>query len=208
MTDVPPTLTGLVVADAPTAWADAGFAVVGDHLDVAGVRLTLTGDSEGRGVVAWSLSDVADDAIDGLATVHAPGGVPVGRPPGHPNGTIAIDHLVVASPAPARTAAALAGHGIEPRRTRDTEVAGNPLRQVFFRLGEPILELIGPPDGEGDGPASFWGLAFTVDDLDAAKDLLGDGLSDPKHAVQPGRCIATLRHRDVGIGVPVAFMSR
>lgn len=205
---MPPTLIGLVVADAPTAWADAGFAVTGAHTDVGGVRLTFTDDTERGGVAAWSLTDVADDDIDGLATVPRPGARPTGDAPRHPNGTIAIDHVVVASPDLDRTTAALAGHGIGARRTRDTEVAGNPLRQVFFRLGDPILELIGPPESEGGGPASFWGLAFTVDDLDATKDHLRDRLRDPKDAVQPGRRIATLRHRDLGIGVPVAFMSR
>ena len=32
------------------------------------------------------------------------------------------------------------------------------MTQVFFRLGEVILELVGPPEPAGDGPARFYGL--------------------------------------------------
>jgi hypothetical protein len=53
----------------------------------------------------------------------------------------------------------------------------------------------------------FWGLAFTVRDLDACAALLGDTLGSVKAAVQTGRRIATLRHTDVGLTVPIAFMS-
>ena len=45
------------------------------------------------------------------------------------------------------------------------------MRQTFFRLGPVILELVGPPQPDGDGPARFWGIAFTVADLDATAAL-------------------------------------
>ena len=42
------------------------------------------------------------------------------------------------------------------------------------------------------GPAGFWGLAFVVDDLDAAVASFGEGhVSEPRPAVQEGRRIAT-----------------
>ena len=50
------------------------------------------------------------------------------------------------------------------------------MRQVFFRLGEVILELIGQPDSAGEGDPGFFGLAITVDDLDAPAALLGEHL--------------------------------
>ncbi len=81
------------------------------------------------------------------------------------------------------------------------------MRQVFFRLGEVILEVIGAPDKSGEGDAGFFGLAHTVADLDAVAKLLGPALGNVKDAVQPGRRIATLRHRDVGMSVATAFMS-
>ena len=39
------------------------------------------------------------------------------------------------------------------------------------------------------------------------KVTVGDRVGTPKDAVQPGRRIATLRHRDLGLGLPVAVMT-
>jgi hypothetical protein len=115
---------------------------------------------------------------------------------------VAIDHVVVTSPDPARTINALQAVGLEPRRTRDLDT----MRQTFFRLGPVILELVGPPAPDGDGPARFWGIAFTVADLGATARFLGARLGRVKDAVQPGRRIASLR-REAGLALPVAFMS-
>jgi hypothetical protein len=79
-------------------------------------------------------------------------------------------------------------------------------QQVFFRLGEVILEVVGPKE-PGPGLASLWGLTFTVDDLDATAALLGDRVGRVKDAVQPGRRITTLRGREIGISPAIAFMS-
>jgi hypothetical protein len=98
--------------------------------------------------------------------------------------------------------AALEGTGLEARRVRD---AGK-FRQVFFRLGDPVLEVVGPPEPSGDGPARFFGLALTVADLDATAAALGEDLGEVKDAVQPGRRIATLR-RSAGCTTSLAFMS-
>jgi hypothetical protein len=82
------------------------------------------------------------------------------------------------------------------------------MRQAFIRSGEVILEVVGPVEAsDDDGPAGFFGLAHTVADLDRTSQLLGAALGRVKDAVQPGRRIATLRHRDVGMSVATAFMS-
>jgi hypothetical protein len=202
-----PELRRLMIADDPAAWAEAGFAVEDGQTVIDGVTVVLSPDADRKGIVSWALSGVVTESIDGLPTAAAP---PEDAPPAtatHPNGTTAIDHVVVASPDLARTVAALAQLGIDSRRTRDTGLHGAPMRQVFFRLGRPILELIGPPEPAGTESASFWGLALAVADLDATKERLGELVSDPKEAVQPGRRIATLRHRELGITVPIAFLS-
>ena len=85
--------------------------------------------------------------------------------------------------------------------------ARQPDALVFFRMGEVILELIGQVDTAGQGAPGFFGLAITVDDVDALAHLLGEHLGRPKDAVQEGRRIATLRHREVGMSVATAFMS-
>jgi hypothetical protein len=119
---------------------------------------------------------------------------------------------VVATPDLERTTKVLESLGVLARRTRDSGTYGATMRQRFFRLGEVILEVIGmaeptPPEQGGDRPAVFYGLAHTVADLDATKALLGDALGNPKDAVQPGRRIATLRHKQLDMSVATAFMS-
>ena len=84
----------------------------------------------------------SEDEVDGIPTAH--GASSDGPPPVHPNGTIAIDHLVMVTPDLPRTVAAIEGRlGLPLKRSRDTDTYGAPMRQAFFRLGEVILEVIG-----------------------------------------------------------------
>jgi hypothetical protein len=198
-----PELVALDVAADPDAWRALGFTV-DEHgvCAVDGVAIRL--GREGRRISGWAVAGVPGDVeVDGLSAVPAP---PPAVPASHDNGTVALDHLVVMSPDPDRTIEALGVHGIEPRRQRHTDQYGPPFTQTFFRLGRPILELIGPESPAGREPARFYGVAFTVEDLDATSALLGDRLGRVKDAVQPGRRIATLR-REAGAGIPLAFMS-
>jgi hypothetical protein len=196
-------LLSLDLASHPAAWRELGFTVDADGVcAVDGVAIRL--GRPGRRISAWSLLGTPDDTdIDGLRTSMPP---PPRDAASHPNGTTAIDHLVAMTPDPARTVAALETHGIEARRTRHTDQYGPPFTQTFFRIGRPILEVIGPEEPAGSEPARFYGIAFTVRDLDATAAMLGDRLGAVKDAVQPGRRIATLR-REAGAGVPLAFMS-
>jgi hypothetical protein len=199
------TVDELVVADDPSRWRDAGFTVDGDVAALGSVRVRLAGQRDDRrGITAWTLcGDVAPvDAIDHLPT-EVLERAPV-APALHANGTTAIDHIVIATPDWPRTIAALEKVGFDLRRERD---AGR-MRQGFFKAGPVVLEVVGGHEVTGDGPASFFGLALNVADLDATKAFYGDLLGDPKPAVQPGRRIATLRHRDAGLSTAIAFMSR
>ncbi|GAB3851154.1 hypothetical protein GCM10028801_00160 [Nocardioides maradonensis] len=201
----------LRVADAPEAWRDAGFAVDGDICQVGSVRLRFVGREAGRGVVGWGLSGVAVADVDGVATFAAGFDTPSARSSLRATqpatGVTGIDHLVLMTPDLDRTLDALAGIGLEPRRHRDGELGGGAVRQVFYRLGEVILEVVGDPAAHGEGPASIWGITFTVANIDATAALLGDGVGRVKDAVQPGRRITTLRGRDLGISTAVAFIS-
>ncbi|HEX6422821.1 MAG TPA: VOC family protein [Acidimicrobiales bacterium] len=225
------TLVEVTVGDDPQGWSAIGFAVGdGGACPVGGVNIRLVGAGDRRGVLGWTLAGDAvgtgigdADDVDGLPTTVATTAAPrtatepaaarraaTTDPPSgrhaHPNGTTALDHLVVVTPDLDRTTAALAALGADPRRTRE---AGRGRLQRFFRLGAVILELVGPATPAGDGPASFWGLAFTVADIDATAAHLGDRAGPPRPAVQPGRRITTLRKDDAtgGVSVPVAFMS-
>jgi len=210
-----PTIDSLVIADPPETWIAAGFTVDDDgSCRVGSVRLRLAGPDAGNRIVSWALRDIprATTSIDGLPTEASSAEPPPEEPPVHDNGVAMIDHLVILSPDVDRTIAALGAVGVELRATRqvDREQYGFDARQTFFRLGEVILELIGPDepmDDAAERPAGFFGLAYTVQDLDATAALLADHIGRVKDAVQPGRMITTLRHKDLGMSVATAFMS-
>lgn len=196
-------LAALEIADDADAWRAGGFAVGDDGTCVIGsVIVRLVDGSEG--VRAWSFAalDAPVSTIDGIPTTPFDDGPPPAV--AHPNGATSIDHVVVATPDSARTVRALEAVGLPAKRTRDI---GRGMQQVFFRAGEVILELVGPVEAKGDGPAGFYGVALNVADLDATAAYFGDRCTDPKDAVQPGRRIATLKTRDLGIATAIAFMS-
>lgn len=198
-----PELVGLDIATDPATWRTLGFTVDETGACRVGTVMIRLGCS-GRKIAGWALSDVpAGVDVDGLRTVPPPAPTLLAD---HPNGTVKIDHVVVMSPDPVRTIDALVKRGVEPRRQRQTEQYGPPFTQTFFRLGGPVLEVIGPATPAGPDSARFYGIAFTVDDLDATAAFLGDDLGPVKAAVQPGRRITTLL-REAGAGVPLAFMS-
>jgi catechol 2,3-dioxygenase-like lactoylglutathione lyase family enzyme len=214
------TIDELVIGDEPDSWRRAGFTVDDDGIALVGqVRLALRGRDEGKRIRSWSLAGlppqldpVSTDSIDGIPTVgatrRAPTEQPSPTPSPHPNGVVVIDHLVLVTPDQARTTAVFEQLGLRLLRERHTDTYGAPFLQHFFRAGEVLLELIGPEEPSGDGPAGFFGLAYTVADLDATAAFLGeDGVSAPKAAVQPGRRICTLRHRHFDLSVATAFMS-
>lgn len=211
------TIDELVVGDPADAWERAGFRVdERAECRIGHVAVRLVGRDRGPGILSWTLGGVdpaliagSGGTIDGLATDFATAprsGRPDRRPPAHPNGCTVIDHVVVATPDCDRTTAALGEVGLSPRRERRTE-RGRRMRQVFFRAGEVIVELVGPEAPRGSGRAAFFGVACTVPDLDATATLLGEGLGPARDAVQPGRRIATLRHHQLGVSAALAFIS-
>jgi hypothetical protein len=205
------TIDEIIVGDPPEAWEAAGFSVDPDGVcRIGSVRVRLVGREQGKRILSWSLRDVPDGALDdgtlgGLPTT-ASQAAPA-APGDHHIGATYIDHVVLLSPDLHRTADAIEALGVPKRGERDTDTYGAPMRQVFFRMGEVIIELIGSPDVAGEGDPGFFGLAVTVDDLDDAADRLGEHLGSIKDAVQPGRRIATLRHRDLGMSVATALMT-
>ncbi|MFL6025193.1 MAG: hypothetical protein ACJ72O_17765 [Marmoricola sp.] len=199
----------ILVADTPEAWASAGFTVDDDHTCRVGtVRIRLIGDDGQRGrrgIVGWSLRALVEGDLDGILTTTSD--QPAAEPAVHPNGVTSIDHVVLLSPDLDRTKAALAEIDLEPRRERDGELGGSSIRQVFYRLGDTILEVIGSPDTAGSGPSSLWGITYVSDDVDASAAFFGEKTSALKDAVQPGRRITTLRHRDLDLSVRTALIS-
>lgn len=206
-----PRVEWLTLAGDPDTWRSLGFVVTDDgHLPLYGTSLRIVAadaDAATTGITGWTLSGVAEGSvpatIDGLPTTVAAASTPTFAD--HPITAIGLDHVVVLTPDLERTSSAIAeATGCELKRIREVGT----MRQGFHRIGSGglIVELVERPDVP-DGPATFWGLVVNVDDLDAACERIGtERISAPKDAVQPGRRIATVRN-DVGLGLPVAFMT-
>lgn len=178
-------------------------------MEAGTVRIRLAGEGAGRGLVSWSVRDLASTELDGLPTELSERPPVAGAP--HPNGVVSIDHVVAFTPDLDRTAGALREAGLDFRRLREEPTPAGAPRQAFFRMGEVILEVIQVPDGspmleDPDGPARLWGISFKVEDLGRSAGVLGELLGEPRDAVQPGREIATVR-REAGLGLAVAFMT-
>ena len=215
------TVDEIHVADAPDAWARAGFTVdaAGEAAPccrVGGVRIRMVGSNHGSGIVGWSLGGLPSGfsgELDGIATARSDGcgAVPSvaspAAPAEHANGVTAIDHVVLLSPDPDRTVAAMGAVGERPRRERRGELGGQSIRQIFFRFGEVIVEVVGAPVAAGDGPSTLWGITYVTADIDATAAFFGERTAPVKPAVQPGRRITTVRHRELDISVRTALIS-
>ena len=222
-----PSLCTLHIGDDASTWGTAGFEVrnrspAGPSVQLGTVRIQLHGSDGPRGLLRWDLASPelpgptpgatpptpATRDLDGLPTAWVPG-APEESTENHPNRVTSIDHVVVSSPDVDRTVRALTARGFRERRRQTTGRYGEPMIQVFFWVGDVILELVGPTDvPEGSlGPAAFFGLALTSSDLEATAAGLGDLLGAPREAVQPGRLIATLRLGRVGGSVATVVMS-
>jgi hypothetical protein len=202
-----PALVRLDIADDPDVWRRMGFVVADDATTRVGeVTLHLTGAGDAAGITGWGLDGpaVLPAHVDGIATAaaaRAPGAAPE-----HPNGASRLDHVVVATPDLDRTLAALQAIGLQISRLRDTGLPGPRARQAFVWSGDVILEIAGPQEPGGDGPASLWGLVVVTDDIDALPARTDQAVSSIRGAVQPGRRIAPVR-REAGSTVPLAFMT-
>jgi hypothetical protein len=221
-----PSIDEIELADQPAGWSRLGFALSGDTCQIGSVRVRLAGAaaaSAEAGIVGWSLRHLLSAELDGLPTTRSES-PPRAPAPVHPNGVLAIDHVVAFSPDLDRTVAAVQAAGLDLRRIREQPTPAGAPRQAFFRLGREILEVVQAPEGvvaspsrddaspEGergggpDRPARFWGLALLVEDLDLAAESFAPHLGEIRPAVQPGRRIATVR-RSAGLAVPLALMS-
>ena len=128
----------------------------------------LSGAREGEGVRGWSLRDVSSDDLDGLSTARSD--APEREPaPAHPNGVIAIDHVVAFSGDLDRTVAVLQGAGStcggsarsrrrRARRARRSSGSGG-------RSSRSCRSLTAHSSAAGarSAPARLWGLALLAD---------------------------------------------
>jgi len=195
-------LERLIIGDEPAAWSAAGFTVTASAVVLGKTVVELHGAHGPRGILGWALRGVDTD-LDGLNTIA---GSHTGLPATtHANCAFSIDHIVIESDDPARTARAFHTIGMEERKRTVTDLPdGGAREQRFYWAGRVIVELVGPSQNPG---TAFWGLAIATADLETACTALGSNCSDPRDAVQAGRKIATVRTKELDISVPLALMS-
>ncbi|HTA35970.1 MAG TPA: hypothetical protein VK761_04580 [Solirubrobacteraceae bacterium] len=210
------TIDEIVLADQPERWRSLGFDVDGGRVQLGGVFIRLLGDDARSGaapaVLGWSLREIGCTELDGLPTTRSSSSPPAPAP-AHPNGVVAIDHVVAMTPALDRSVRVLTDAGLDLRRIREQPTPAGAPRQAFFRLGAEILEVVQQP-GELAGaepaaaerPARLWGLALLSPELDRTVAALGEHAGEPRDAVQSGRRIVTVK-RSAGLAVPLAVMS-
>ena len=187
----------LICGDEPSAWTAVGFTV-GDGELVRVGALAVRCDGRGGGLRGWTLTGDGPSSVDGLQTTWTPE-APAPDPSAHPNGAVALDHVVVFTDDRNRTAAALVeAGGDERRRAGPPQV---PVAMAFVRVDSVVVEV-----AQAGGPTRLWGLVAVVEDLDACVRRLGGLVGAAKDAVQPGRRIATVRP-EAGLGAALAFMS-
>jgi hypothetical protein len=200
-----PAIDWVVVGGDLARWHRLGLVSMPAGGDRAQIPLFGTGIEVAAdpGAVSLVMSGIATaTSLDGVAVEVRRQAAPLLAT--HPLGATAIDHVVIVTDDLARTSGAVAeATGAALKRVRE---AGE-MRQGFHRLGGLVVEIV-ERRGLQPGPASVWGLALVVEDLDAACAGLGrDLVSEPRDAVQPGRRIATV-HRAAGVGLAMALMSR
>jgi hypothetical protein len=179
----PVTIEQITLADDPEHWESLGFSLSDAAVQLGSVRVALAGREAGRGILGWSLREIASTELDGLPTTVTetcvrPTEHPAqaqaqaqtdddqshSKPPSprpatleHPNGITAIDHVVAMSPDLDRSVVALQAAGLDLRRIREHPTPAGAPRQAFFRLGEVILELVQEPAevvaARADGPS-------------------------------------------------------
>ncbi len=115
---------------------------------------------------------------------------------------VALDHLVIATPDPERTAA-LYGARLGLDMKLDRTIAALQTRFLFFKTGGLVFEVIHrTKDGRGDGPDKIFGVSWRAADIEAARTRLqqaGLDVSEPREGRKPGTRVFTVRTGTFGV---------
>lgn len=113
-----------------------------------------------------------------------------------------LDHLVIATPDPERTAA-LYGARLGLDMKLDRTVAALGTRFLFFRTGALVFEVIHRfKDGRGDGPDKIFGVSWRVASVEATRTRLqqaGLEVSELREGRKPGTRVFTVRTGTFGV---------
>ena len=200
-----PQMSELHLPGEPSLWEAIGFSVVGGSFVLG--QVTCNVGSAGPGW-AFAGTDAVPNELCGVPTTVANLTPTSGSSLGHPNGALKVDHVVLVSQSPTKTAQELEAFGMVAKGARVLGSGGAQRAAVLFWSGELLIELVGPA---AEGPdakslAQIWGVTFVVASFDRIAEIADGLLSPPRDAVQPGRQIVTI-DRSAGLGVAVAFIT-
>ncbi len=163
----------------------------------------LAAGEEGRGTVLFA-RDGDDDAwpVDGAA-YHGLAVALDAPPDGAGRDGVAIDHVVVLTPNPAR-AIALWRDRLGLRLAFDREFPDRKLRLMFFRSNGLTFEFASalPAPVDADGPDRFYGVSYRVVDLEARRTALLAGrfdVSEIRPGHKPSTRVASVRSGTAGV---------
>lgn len=122
-----------------------------------------------------------------------------------------LDHFVIATPDPDRTAALYGARlGLDMKLDRTIPAIGT--RFLFFRTGGLVFEIIHPiKDGRGDGPDRIYGVSWRVADVEATRARLqqaGLEVSELREGRKPGTRVFTVRTGTFGVPTIVIQQDR
>eukprot|EP00941_MAST-03F_sp_MAST-3F-sp1_P002749 g2749.t1 len=207
-----PILTELTVGDDADSWGKAGFSITkGNYCMIGDIRINLIGKTEKkRGIISWGFDNLSEHvkSIDAIPCSHFVRDTKQPIKLENENRSFALDHLVLKSNNFEETNKNLQKNGFILKR-----VITNPKTKQsfsFFRDGGWILEVLGSSSFEEESvskKSELWGITLVVDDIMRTKSLLKNNLSEVRNAKQKGRKIATLRHKNFGMSVNIAFIT-
>jgi hypothetical protein len=146
--------------------------------------------------------------VNVIAITHADRGAIAPAPlVGDPRGIVTgVDHVVIFSDDLAGALALWSGTFGIPERWR-TALADRGTVNVGLRIGGVTLEVVGPLDGAtGTRGERTWGLAYDVDDVDAAVARIratSVSVGDPRTGIAPRTRVATVKWPD---GIPTLLI--
>jgi catechol 2,3-dioxygenase-like lactoylglutathione lyase family enzyme len=122
-----------------------------------------------------------------------------------------LDHLVIATPDPERTAA-LYGARLGLDMKLDRTIAAIGTRFLFFRTGGLVFEIIHRiKDGRSDGPDKIYGVSWRVADVQATRTRLQEAgleVSEVREGRKPGTRVFTVRTGTFGVPTIVIQQSQ
>ena len=158
--------------------------------------------SSGR-TLTWKRTRASAESTHGIRLFFLQRQERLARSPATASAAVSVlDHLVIATPDPERTAA-LYGARLGLDMKLDRTIAALGTRFLFFRTGGLVFEVIHRmKDGRGDGPDKIFGVSWRVESVEATRTRLqqaGLEVSDVREGRKPGTRVFTVRTGTFGV---------